>query len=180
MAQGSPKLSTKIAIIEILDRLEAIAGSATKLPLTKRAVINPQEIQELVGQMRAALPEDINEALQIIGYRDSIIAQAQAEAERLRAHAQQEAQQAVSESPIMKEAEKKAEELKLAAQRQGEAVVAEAQRQAGSQASGADAYAVDVLRRLEQELDTLLATARHGVKYLETQRQPRGASEERP
>lgn len=177
MAQGGPKLRMKMEILEVLDRLENIAASATKLPLTKRVVLNPQEIRELVGQVRNTLPADMNEAVQIIRYRDSIIAQAQADADRLRAGAQREAQEALSESQITKEARKKAEELKSAAQRQGRAILAEAQRQAASHASGADAYAVDVLRRLERELDTLLETARHGLQYLETRLQPGDASE---
>ena len=91
MADRGPKPETTLEIMATLDRMEAITGSATKLPLTRRAVINPKEIQDLVAHIRHALPTDISEALQIIRYRDTLISQAQAEASRLRADAEREA-----------------------------------------------------------------------------------------
>ena len=166
MATRGPKLNLKLEVIDVLARLEAITASATKLPLTRRAVINPQEIQELVTQARNSLPTDINEAQQIIRYRDTLISQAQAEAIRLRADAEQAAMQKVSETQIMKDARVKAEDIRDEAQREGQDILAQAEKQATSRIDGADTYAMEVLTRLEEELTALLATARRGIESL--------------
>ncbi len=166
MAERGPKVGPKLEIVRIVERLEAMTSSATKLPLTKRAVINPREIQEMVSQIRNSLPSDINEALQIIRYRDTIISQAQTDANRMRTKAEQESMQKVSETQIVKDSRKKAEEVLAAAQQDRRALLAEAENQAKGHIEGADHYAIDVLSRLEQELSALLFTAQRGIESL--------------
>lgn len=166
MPERSPKLRPKLEIVDIIARLEAITNSATKLPLTRRAVINPREIQELVTQVRSALPTDINEALQIIRYRDTIISQAQADANRTRAKAEQEAMQKVSEAQVMRDAQAKAKEIVAEAEKERQALMVEAEKQAAARVQGADQYALEVLSRLEEEMNTLLQTTRRGIESL--------------
>ncbi len=166
MADRTPKIRPNLEMIEIINRLEAITGSATKLPLTKRAVINPREIQELVTQLRNSLPNDINEALQIIRYRDSLLQQAQTDATHVRNKAEQEALLKLSDSQIVKDAKKMAEGIIAEAREQQQAMLAEAEKQAQARVEGADTYAIDVLGRLEEELSALLQTTRRGVETL--------------
>ena len=166
MAERGAKLQPKLGIMDVIARLEAVTGSATKLPLTRRAVINPREMQDLVTQLRNSLPADINEALQIIRYRDTRISQAQTEAARIKADAEQEALQKVSETQIVTDAQVMAENIKSEAHGQQQALLADAEQQATSRVNGADAYALDVLTRLEEELTTLLSTARGGIESL--------------
>lgn len=168
MADSAPRGETNLEIMAILDRMEALTGSATRLPLTRRAVINPKDIQELVSHIRKALPADINEALQIIRYRDTVISQAQAEASRLRADAEQEALRRVSAAQIVKDAQSKAAIIVEEGQKKGEAMLAEAEGRASTRISGADEYALEVLGRLESELGSLLATAQRGIDSLRT------------
>ena len=166
MPEKPPKMKAKLEIMEMIARLEAITGSATKLPLTRRAVINPREIQELVNQLRNALPTDINEALQIIRYRDALVSQAQTDATRMRSKAEQESMQRVAETQIMKDAKVKAQALLEEAGRERAAILTQAEKEAAAKIEGADRYAIDVLSRLEEELDTLLQTARRGIESL--------------
>jgi len=166
MPERGPKLRPKLEIVDMIMRLEAITASATKLPLTRRAVINPREIQELVTQLRNALPSDINEALQIIRYRDTLVSQAQTDANRMRAKAEQEAMQKVSETQIVKDAKKMAAAITHEAQAERDALLAEAETQATIRIKGADEYAIDVLTRLDEELNTLQVTTRRGVESL--------------
>ena len=166
MAERGTKLQPKLGIMDVITRLEAITGSATKLPLTRRAVINPREMQDLITQLRHSLPADINEALQIIRYRDTLISQAQTEAARVKAESEQEALQKISETQIVKDAQVMAENIKSEAHRQQQALLSDAEQQATSRVNGADTYALDVLARLEEELSTLLSTARGGIESL--------------
>lgn len=166
MTERGPKVRPKLEIVDLIARLEAITSSATKLPLTRRAVINPREIQELVSQLRSALPADMNEALQIIRYRDTIINQAQADATRARSKAEQEAMQKVSDTQIARDAQAKADQLLLDSEKERQALLAEAEKQALARIHGADQYAIEVLSRLEEELNTLLQTTRRGIESL--------------
>jgi len=166
MPDKAPNLNMKLEIVEIIGRLEAVTSSATKLPLTRRAVINPSEIQELVNQLRNCLPTDINEALQIIRYRDALVSQAQADASRMRGKAEQESMQKVSDTQIMRDARAKAQGILDQAGRERAAILAQAEKEAAEKVEGADRYAIEVLTRLEAEMDTLLGTARHGIESL--------------
>ncbi|MEE9284413.1 MAG: hypothetical protein V3V35_01655 [Dehalococcoidia bacterium] len=161
---------TRLQVFHLLDLLESTTASATKLPLTKRAVINPGEVQELVAKLRHALPNEITDAQQIIRYRDSILSKAQADAKRLREAAEQESLQKISETEIMRDADKRVEEVEAEAQRRAEQLVASAEARIQERIEGADAYAADVLGRLEEELGTLLATARRGLEQLKAGR----------
>jgi cell division septum initiation protein DivIVA len=166
MPEKTPKLNGKIEIVEIIARLEAITGSATKLPLTRRAVINPREIQELVNQLRNSLPSDINEALQIIRYRDALVSQAQTDASRMRQKAEQESMQKVSDTQVVRDAKAKAQAIIEEAGKERQKVLDEAEKEAAAKIDGADRYAIEVLTRLEAEMETLLQTARRGIESL--------------
>jgi len=166
MAERGPNTRPKLEIVEIIGRLEALTSSATKLPLTRRAVINPKEVQELVTQLRNALPSDINEAMQVIRYRDTIINQAQTDATRMRNKAEEESMVKVSESHIVKDAQVKAKQIIAEVNEQQEQVMRDAENAAENKLSGADNYALEVLTRLDEEMNALLQTTRRGIESL--------------
>jgi len=166
MPDKAPNLNAKLEIVEIISRLEAVTVSATKLPLTRRAVINPREIMELVNQLRNCLPTDINEALQIIRYRDALVSQAQTDATRMRSKAEQESMQKVSDTQLVRDARVKAQGILVEAGRERSIVLAQAEKEAAEKIEGADKYAIEVLTSLEEEMGTLLQTARHGIESL--------------
>ena len=166
MTQRSTPPRQRLEIFDVLDRIEALTSSATKLPLTRRAVINPDDIQQLVGRLRRLLPSEITEAQQIIRYRDSFVQQAQTDAKRVRSGAEAEALQKISDSQVIHDARKAAEQLEEDARRKVEKTIVDAETQARARVEGADAYAIDVLQRLEEELGTLLGTTRRGLESL--------------
>ena len=167
----SPQVRGRLEVYALLTQLETLTGSATKLPLTRRAVINPAEVQDLVLRLRRSLPSDINEAQQILRYRDTFIAQAQADAKRVRGAAEQEAMQKVSESQVLQDAMDDAERVKAEAQQRAVEILADAEAQAQQRIEGANAHAVDVLSRLEEELHGLLQQARRGMDILNAERE---------
>ena len=173
MTQRATPPRERLEIFDVLDRIEALTSSATKLPLTRRAVINPDDIQQLVDRLRRLLPSDITEAQQIIRYRDSFVLQAQTDAKRVRTAAEAEAMQKVSDTQVMHDARKAAEQLEEDARRRAEQMAIDAETQARARVEGADAYAIDVLHRLEEELGTLLGTARRGLESLSEGRELR-------
>jgi hypothetical protein len=173
MTQRATPPQDRLEIFDVLDRIEALTSSATKLPLTRRAVINPRDIQELVERLRRLVPLEITEAQQIIHYRDSFVLQAQTDAKRVRSTADAEAIKKISDTQVMYDARKAAEQIEEDARRRAEQAVIDAETQAQARVEGADAYAMDVLRRLEEELGTLLGTARRGLESLSEGRELR-------
>ena len=151
---------------EIIDRLESAVSTSAKLPMAGRAVVHTEQILELLDQIRDAIPSNIKEANQILNMRDNIISQAQMEARRIKASAEEEAKARISDSEVLSGAQRKAEEAVLEAQHRAQKMVADADKQTRARREGADQYAKEVLGKLEQELGNLQATVRAGVETL--------------
>ncbi len=172
MPERTTRATARLEIFDILDKLESVTGSAAKVPLTGRAMVNTRDIQILVNQLRRAIPNDVSEAAQIIGYKETIVTQAQAEASKVKTHAEQEAEQKMSETQIVKDAKKKAEGILNEARKKAEEMVNEAEKEARTRVDEADNYAREVLHKLEEELNTLLMTSRRGIEALEKSKEP--------
>jgi hypothetical protein len=99
-------------------------------------------------------------------YKDSLVQRAQAEARRMREAAEQEVAHRVSETQIMHDARLRAEELRRESEKKAQDILVKAEAQARERTEGADAYAADVLRKLEDELMALLSSARRGLEVL--------------
>lgn len=162
-------------ILELLDKLESMVSSSARLPMAGRAVINLEQVMELVDQLRNAIPENVKEAQQILQKRDNILNQSLMESRRMRSAAEEEAGARVNEGQIMKDAQRKADELLADAQHRAQRMVGEADKQARARIKGADQYAQEVLQKLEQELDNLLNTVRTGVATLDKEVEAVGA-----
>ena len=165
MEQTAP-VKSKLEVFDILAKLESLTGSATKLPLTNRAVLNPADLNELIGALKRGLPAEVTEAQQIIRFKESILGQAHNEAKRIRATAEEESLNKVSETQVSRDSKIMAERLVAEAREQAREVLSQAEDIASQRVQGADEYAAEVLGKLEGELNGLLATARRGLETL--------------
>lgn len=153
----------------IVDRLEAMVGSASKVPFSNRVMVDKDTMLELIDQIRAALPSDMKEARQILERREQVINQSLIESKKIIAAAEQEAKNKVQQTEIVKQAERKVQEIALDTQRRAEAVVQEAKEQAARLHDEADVYARDVLHKLDNHLTLALSEVRGGIEVLERQ-----------
>ena len=72
-----------INIISIVEELESISDSATKVPgLKKWVMVDPDRLHGVVKELATAIPADIQEAQEVIRQKESIINQAHLEARR--------------------------------------------------------------------------------------------------
>ena len=110
MQQAAP-VKSKLEVFDILKKLESLTDSATKLPLTNRAVLNPADLNELIGALKRVLPAEVTEAQQIIRFKESILGQAHNEAKRIRATAEEESLNKVSETQVSRDSKVMAERL---------------------------------------------------------------------
>lgn len=154
-------------ILHLIDRVEALVTSSTRIPVMRRVLVDEQRLLDLIDQMRVAVPEDVKEAHQLIQERASVLSQAAAEARRIIEAAEAELRSRLQESEIVKAAEKKAEEIVAEAQRQGQAILAEAQAEASRNKEEANQYVSNVLHKLESQLTALLEGIRKGIESID-------------
>ena len=101
MKQANGPAAANLEALKVLEKLEALTASATKLPLTNRAVLNPADLTELCNALKKALPAGITEAQQIIRFKDSILTQAHAEAKKIRAEADEQSLTKVGDTQVV-------------------------------------------------------------------------------
>lgn len=98
-------------IMALLDRLEDAIAQATKVPLTGKVLIDPEDYLSLVDEMREMLPQEIRDANRVAREREAILAEAREQAESMVREAQALAQRLTSESAVTREAQAQADEL---------------------------------------------------------------------
>lgn len=165
-------------ILHLIDRLEEAVAEARKLPVGGGVVVPRQKLLDLVDRMRVAVPREVYDSQEVIEKRDELLFEAQQEAQTLLAQAREELDRRLSDNELVKaaqdrcrevmaEAQVRAQELLRTSEEQARARLDEAQTVSQEQMREADYYALQTLRKLEQELDGFLNTVRKGVDALE-------------
>jgi len=165
-------------ILHLIDRLEEMAGEARRLPVGGGAVVSRQKLLDLIDRMRVAVPGEIYESRDLLEQRDELLRGAQEEIALLRARTQTELEEKLQETALVKAAEEKAKELMTEAQQRAQELVKSAEEQARgrlddaqessrAQMREADVYALQTLRRLEEQLGGFMTTVRKGIETLE-------------
>ncbi|MEE8370324.1 MAG: hypothetical protein V3S00_06110 [Dehalococcoidia bacterium] len=165
-------------ILDLIDRLEQLAGDARRLPVGGGLVVSRQRLLDLVDRMRVAVPHEVYDAREVLERRDELLTAAQEEAGRLLAQVQAEVEERITETEIMKAAEERGREVLLQAERRAQELAKEAEGQAmarlddaqevsRAQMREADVYALQTLKRLQQELEEFLVKVQRGAETLE-------------
>jgi hypothetical protein len=66
--RGDSVIVSRVDILELIDRLDDMVHNAKPVPLTDQVRVNRGEIYDLLDQMRAALPEEIEQARRLLGH----------------------------------------------------------------------------------------------------------------
>lgn len=97
--------------LNIVEELYATIEAARRLPLMGRAMINQDEVLDLLERLRDALPDEIAQARWLIRDRDRVISQAKGEAERVLRDAGQKVEEMARESAITEAARRHADQM---------------------------------------------------------------------
>ncbi|MBI4199839.1 MAG: hypothetical protein HY535_05155 [Chloroflexi bacterium] len=154
-------------ILGLIDKLEALATSAKKVPLGHKAIVDAEKLLELVDQMRVAIPEDVAESQEVLRKREELLNQSLGEARRIRSSAESEYRSRVEENQLVKEAHKRATQVVEEAQQKTQRILLQAEKDAAGRRASADEYTQEVLYQLEQEVSHLLTAIRNGIEMLE-------------
>ena len=98
-------------VLELLDELDEIIELASSVPLVGKVIVNPNEITEIVKEIRMELPDEIQQAQWIKNERTRILEEAKTEYEKIIADAQEQAAKLVEQDEITLKAKARADEI---------------------------------------------------------------------
>ena len=147
-------------ILHLVDRLEELFNESRGIWFTHSVLVDETRMFDIIDQMRVSIPEEIKKAQQILAQRDRILAQAQEEAARKLALAQEKSDQMLDQHGIVESAHARARQIEEQAILDGEKTKREA-----------DEYVLQTLSSLETELDRVLSQVRNGIRTLQSEKQ---------
>uniref|UniRef100_UPI004056AA2F ATPase n=1 Tax=Agathobacter sp. TaxID=2021311 RepID=UPI004056AA2F len=148
-------------IEQIISDIEEYIEDCKFQPLsTTKIVVNKEEIQELIAELRAKTPEEIKRYQKIISNKEAILADAQLKADQIIAQAQVQTTELVSEHQIMQQAYAQANDIVMLATKQAQDILDNATNEANSIRMSVMAYMDDQLKGLEDILSNSLDTSR--------------------
>jgi hypothetical protein len=148
-------------ILHLIDRLEELFNESRFIPFTHNVIVDEDRMLDLIDQMRVAIPEEVKKAQQIIAQRDRLLAQAQEEANRRLAIAQEKSDGLVERDGIVQAAHARAEQI-----------IAQAQEDILVIRQEADDYVLETLQGLEVEMERALSQIRNGIQLINEQHHP--------
>ena len=165
-------------LANLINQLESIIESGRKVHVANKTLVDTEQILSVIDQLRASIQKDIQEAKEMLEKREQILNQSLAEAKRVKASAISESKTLLDQNELVKEAQKKAEELLEDSQRRAQRLIEQADIESKNSRQGADAYAQEVLYKLEQEVSDVLSTVRRGIEVLDLEQQPASGEQE--
>lgn len=160
-----------------LNRLEELILSSPHLPLTRRTLVDEEQILGQLDVVWTNLPDALDEAVTILQQQDEIIERARAYAQETVAAAERRAEQILDDTGIVQRAQHEGqailEEVRQECEQLRQKTMAEAERlrqQARADCAAlrrdADQYAEAVLAELERQLTEMVQVTRNGRESL--------------
>lgn len=147
-------------IEQIIEEIEEYVESCKYQPLsTTKIVVNKEELEELLRELRMKTPDEIKRYQKIISNKDAILADAQAKSEAIIAETKMQVQEMVKESEVMQQAYAQANETINNANRQAQEIVDAATADANNLRLSAVAYTDDMMANLGQIVGTTMEDA---------------------
>jgi F0F1-type ATP synthase membrane subunit b/b' len=143
-----------------LQQLEEMVREAKSMPLSSSALVNRDEVLDILREMQESLPEEIKQARWIVKDREDLLGKAREDAERIVEQAREDQLRMARKEEIVHRAEEEADRL-----------VAEAELQAVDARAEAERYVDAKLAQFEIALRRILeesqATSRALAKTLD-------------
>lgn len=161
-------MSTKIE--QLIDEIDDYIESCKPKMLSSNIIlVNKDEIQELLRDLRMKTPDEIKRYQKIISNRDAILNDARQKADALINEAAIHTNELVSESEIMQQAQDRADEMVQAATQQAQEILDQAAMEANAMRQAAVEYTDAQLRDMENKLSHAVDVAALNYDKLITQ-----------
>jgi len=109
-----------VEIHERLDELTGLVESARSVPMSASCVVNRTDLLALADDIRRLLPIDLHRADSLLADADAVLAEARAQAEGLLAAGQDERMHLVSQTEVQAQAEREAGRIIATAEQEAE------------------------------------------------------------
>ena len=135
---------------QIIEEIEEFIDSCKYQPLSNtKIIVNKEELEELLTELRLKTPEEIKRYQKMISNKEAILADAQAKADSIIAEAQVHTEELVSEHQIMQQAYAQANEIVMVATNQAQEILDKATEDANNIRMAAIQYTDGILNDLE-------------------------------
>jgi vacuolar-type H+-ATPase subunit H len=170
-----------VEILELIDSLEELVIQARRLPVGGNLVVDRKRMLDVIDQLRLAVPADLREAAQVLEARDQIIESAHQSARQERENAETERARLIDQSAIVSDAQERSHQMLREAEARARETIADADATAAAhlseaaeaatrQLDDADQYALEVLARLENQMQAFLDSIRMSIASLREKR----------
>lgn len=137
-------------IEQIITEIEEYIDNCRFQPLSNtKIVVNKEEIDELLAELRLKTPDEIKKYQRIIANKDAILRDAKSKADAMLSKAQEQTSELVSEHEIMQQAYAQANDIVQQATDQAQQILDSATADANAIRTGAVQYTDDVLANLQ-------------------------------
>lgn len=129
-------------VIKLLEYLQEIIESSSKIPVTGKTVINKKEILDIINQIVSHLPDEFKKAQWICDEKERILMDVRNQAKLIEEESIDKIRRKIEKQDLVREAQSRAEEI-----------IASAQRDAKIMRLGARDYADEILSQLDKEVE---------------------------
>ncbi|MFI1001667.1 ATP synthase F0 subunit B [Streptomyces galbus] len=141
-----------------LDEIVAAVSSARSMPMSASCVVNRAELLSLLEEVRAALPDSLAQARELIGDREQMVEQARQEAERIISHAHAERGSLISDTEVARRSQAEADRILAEARQEAEEIRAEADEYVDSKLANFEVVLTKTLGSVGRGREKLLGT----------------------
>ncbi|MGY3204273.1 cell division initiation protein [Streptomyces sp. TE5632] len=141
-----------------LDEIVAAVSGARSMPMSASCVINRAELLSMLEEVRAALPDSLAQAQELIGDREQMVEQARQEAERIIEGAHAERGSLISGTEVARRSQSEADRILAEARKEAEEVRAEADDYVDSKLANFEVVLTKTLGSVGRGREKLLGT----------------------
>ncbi|MFF5363972.1 cell division initiation protein [Streptomyces scabiei] len=141
-----------------LDEIVSVVSGARSMPMSASCVVNRAELLALLDELRAALPDSLAQARELIGDRDHMVERARQEAERIVANAHAERGSLISDTEVARRSQNEADRILGEARQEAEDVRAEADDYVDSKLANFEVVLTKTLGSVGRGREKLLGT----------------------
>ncbi|MEV7018501.1 cell division initiation protein [Streptomyces sp. DH-12] len=141
-----------------LDEIVAAVSSARSMPMSASCVVNRAELLAMLDEVRAALPDSLAQAEELIGGREQMVEQARQEAERIISEAHAQRGSLVAETEIARRSQAEADRILAEARKEAEEIRAEADDYVDSKLANFEVVLTKTLGSVGRGREKLLGT----------------------
>ncbi|MEU1413552.1 cell division initiation protein [Streptomyces sp. NPDC005731] len=141
-----------------LDEIVSVVSGARSMPMSASCVVNRAELLSMLEEVRAALPDSLAEAQELIGDREHLVERARQEAERIIEGAHAERGSLISDTEVARRSQNEAERIVTEARQEAEEVRAEADDYVDSKLANFEVVLTKTLGSVGRGREKLLGT----------------------